>query len=82
MPEKSEKISDSVIVVGGNHATCDPSYFNREEIDYIVIGVGKKSFSELISRIQKGERGDGDSRHCKNISRLFPFLPAEKLRRG
>jgi hopanoid C-3 methylase len=48
---------DCVIVVGGNHATCDPSYFNREEIDYIAIGVGKKSFSELISRIQKGESG-------------------------
>ena len=54
---KIREISDSIIVVGGNHATCDPSYFNREEIDYIVIGVGKKSFSELISRIQKGERG-------------------------
>ena len=54
---KIRKISDSIIVVGGNHATCDPSYFNREEIDYIVIGVGKKSFSELINCIQKGERG-------------------------
>ncbi|MDP1991442.1 MAG: radical SAM protein [Syntrophales bacterium] len=48
---------DCVIVVGGNHATCDPSYFNREEIDYIVIGVGKKSFSELIGHLEKGERG-------------------------
>ncbi len=54
---KIRKISDSVIVVGGNHATCDPSYFNREEIDYVVIGVGKKSFSELINRLQKGELG-------------------------
>jgi hopanoid C-3 methylase len=52
---KIRKSSNSIIVVGGNHATCDPSYFNREEIDYIVIGVGKKSFSELISRLQKGE---------------------------
>ena len=59
MPGKSGKISDSIIVVGGNHATCDPSYFNRNEIDYIVIGVGKKSFSELISRIQKGSCGKG-----------------------
>ena len=48
---------DCVIVVGGNHATCDPSYFNRDEIDYVVIGVGKKSFSELIGRLEKGERG-------------------------
>ena len=46
-----------IIAVGGNHATCDPSYFNREELDYIVIGVGKKSFSQLIGRLEKGERG-------------------------
>jgi hopanoid C-3 methylase len=49
--------SDSILVVGGNHATCDPSYFNRNEIDYIVVGVGKKSFCELIDHIQKGDRG-------------------------
>jgi len=47
----------AVIVVGGNHATCDPSFFNREEIDYIVVGVGKKSFSELIHQLQKGGNG-------------------------
>jgi radical SAM superfamily enzyme YgiQ (UPF0313 family) len=46
-----------VMVVGGNHATCDPSFFNRKEIDYIVIGIGKKSFSELINHLQKGEGG-------------------------
>ncbi len=45
----------TVIVVGGNHATCDPSYYNRKEIDYIVIGIGKKSFSELISHLQNGD---------------------------
>jgi len=44
-----------VIVVGGNHATCDPSYYNREEIDYIVIGIGKKSFRELINKLQEGD---------------------------
>jgi len=51
------KENHSVIVVGGNHATCDPSYFNRKEIDYIVIGIGKKSFSELISHIHNGDGG-------------------------
>jgi len=54
---KIREENNCVMVVGGNHATCDPSYFNREEIDYVVIGVGKKSFSELISHIQKGDRG-------------------------
>ena len=54
---KIREVGDAVTVVGGNHATCDPSYFNRQEIDYVVIGVGKKSFSELIRHIQKGDRG-------------------------
>jgi len=47
----------AVITVGGNHATCDPSYFNKREIDYIVIGIGKKSFSELIGHLQNGDNG-------------------------
>ncbi len=53
---KIREATDCVIVVGGNHASCDPSYFNRDEIDYIVIGVGKQSFGELIGRLQEGDR--------------------------
>jgi len=53
---KIRKETHSVIVVGGNHATCDPSYFNREEIDFIVMGIGKRSFSELINHLQNGDR--------------------------
>ena len=52
---KIREKSHPVVVVGGNHATCDPSYFNREEIDFIVIGIGKRSFSELINHLQKGD---------------------------
>jgi radical SAM superfamily enzyme YgiQ (UPF0313 family) len=51
---KIREENNCVIVVGGNHATCDPSYYNREEIDYIVIGIGKKSFHELINNLQNG----------------------------
>lgn len=54
---KIREVGDAITVVGGNHATCDPSHFNRQEIDYVVIGVGKKSFGELIRHIQKGDRG-------------------------
>jgi radical SAM superfamily enzyme YgiQ (UPF0313 family) len=53
---KIRETTDCLIVVGGNHASCDPSYFNRTEIDYVVIGVGKKSFNELIGYLQKGDR--------------------------
>lgn len=51
---KIKKENNCVIVVGGNHATCDPSYYNREEIDYIIIGIGKKSFRDLIDNLQNG----------------------------
>lgn len=50
---------NSVIVVGGNHATYDPDYFNRVEFDYIAIGLGKKSFNELINNLACGEDGQG-----------------------
>ena len=48
-----------VVVVGGHHASCDPSFFNREEIDYVAAGLGKKSFRELIDAIQAGTVADG-----------------------
>ena len=51
----------AVIVIGGNHATYDPDYFNRAEFDYIVIGLGKRSFRDLIDRLAQGKAGDGIS---------------------
>ncbi len=45
------------VVVGGSHTVCDPSYYNRDEIDYVVIGMGKKSFRELITALQAGDTG-------------------------
>ena len=41
----------AVVVVWGNHATLDPSFFNRPEIDYVVIGLGKRCFSDLVERL-------------------------------
>lgn len=48
----------TIIVIGGNHATYDPDYFNRPEFDYIAIGLGKKSFSELINNLAEGRKGE------------------------
>ena len=41
------------IVVGGHHASCDPAYFNKDEIDYIVVGLGKLSFRQLVNHLEK-----------------------------
>ena len=44
----------AVIAVGGIHAGNDPEFFNREEIDYIVTGLGKRSFSLLAASLEVG----------------------------
>lgn len=40
------------VVVGGIHASNDPAFFNHESVDFIVVGVGKKIFAELIALLE------------------------------
>ena len=54
----AKKLSNATLVVGGSHASNDPIFFNREEIDYIVMGLGKLSFRELLSAMESGNRTD------------------------
>ncbi len=42
---------DALVVVGGHHASCDPMFFNHAAVDYIVVGLGKLSFRELVDAI-------------------------------
>ncbi len=44
-----------VLVVGGSHATYNPNDFNRAGFDYIVTGLGKKSFAGLIAMLAAGD---------------------------
>lgn len=44
----------AVVAVGGVHASCDPAFFNRPGIDYVIAGLGKASFAELVSAIAAG----------------------------
>ncbi len=44
----------ATVVVGGVHASNDPEFFNRAEIDYIVIGLGKQSLKELVETLETG----------------------------
>ncbi len=50
---------NALIVVGGNAATYHPESFNRPEFDYVVSGLGKKSFSQLMDRVASGEEAHG-----------------------
>ena len=49
----------AVVVVGGIHASSDPSFFNRPEIDYVIVGLGKASFAELAAAIEAGTTTGG-----------------------
>ncbi|MCU0614230.1 MAG: B12-binding domain-containing radical SAM protein [Desulfobacterales bacterium] len=48
-----KKQSNAVIVVGGHHASCDPEFFNKKEIDFIISGLGKLSFRKLVDALEK-----------------------------
>mgnify|MGYP001302717194 CR=1 FL=1 len=45
--------------MGGHHATCDPSFFNRSCIDFIVTGLAKKSFRELVDSLEQKKAAAG-----------------------
>jgi radical SAM superfamily enzyme YgiQ (UPF0313 family) len=73
-----KKQSRAVVVVGGHHASCDPAFFNRDGIDYIVVGLGKLSFRELVEAL--------DSRHpasgIPGIAKTDPGRPLSYVRRA
>jgi len=75
---KIKSQSHSIVVVGGNHATYDPDYFNRPEFDYIALGLGKKSFSELINHLADGRKGED----IAGIARTSPGKPLQYVKRN
>lgn len=44
-----------IVVVGGIHASNDPEFFNHAAVDYIVVGIGKKTFADLVSFLEREE---------------------------
>lgn len=52
---KIKAACSAVVVVGGHHASCDPSFFKHPQIDYVVVGLGKLSFRQLVDAIEHGE---------------------------
>jgi len=52
-----KSISQIPVIVGGHHATCCPGIIEENpEIDGICIGEGDNALSELLDRIDKGEK--------------------------
>lgn len=46
------RLPSTCLVVGGIHASNAPEFFNRPDVDYIVCGLGKKSFAELVGQLE------------------------------
>ena len=44
-----------IVVVGGVHASNDPEFFNHPAVDFVVVGLGKKVFADLLSCLEKNE---------------------------
>jgi hopanoid C-3 methylase len=46
----------TLVVVGGHHASCDPGFFSKPFVDYVVTGLGKLSFRQLIDALEVGQK--------------------------
>ena len=75
--EKVKALTDATVVVGGIHASIQPDFFNRPEIDYIVVGLGKASFRELVDVLA----ADGSAVHIPGVIRTNPSGPLTWLPR-
>lgn len=64
---------DSIVILGGVHATVAIEELGKiDQIDYIIIGEGEISFSQLLSKI---EEGSSEQRIIKGISPDINSLP-------
>ena len=57
LAKKMKTLANPTVVVGGIHASNDPHFFNQECIDYIVVGLGKKIFYEIVTLLNSGIAG-------------------------
>ncbi|MFT5729602.1 MAG: radical SAM superfamily enzyme YgiQ (UPF0313 family) [Desulforhopalus sp.] len=63
------------VVVGGIHASNDPDFFNHESVDFIIVGIGKKIFAELIHLLELENPDD------ITLSGLIRTNPGHKIQR-
>ncbi len=52
LAQQVRESGNAQIVVGGTHASATPDFFNIPEFDWIVVGLGKQSFAELITALE------------------------------
>ena len=47
--------SGAPVAVGGVHASLDPAFFNVTDVDFVVVGLAKRSFREMVTALEAGE---------------------------
>jgi len=67
-----ELLPSTCVVVGGVHASCDPVFFNRDCVDWIIIGLGVQSMPELVAQIE--------SKKLQSIPGVCRSTPGQQLR--
>ena len=71
------RVKDScraTVVVGGIHASNDPAFFNQAAVDYIVVGIGKKVFADLVCALESGK-------DTSALPGVIPTRPGSQLER-
>jgi radical SAM superfamily enzyme YgiQ (UPF0313 family) len=63
------------VVVGGHHASCDPHFFRQPCVDFIIVGLGKLSFRELVDALEEGRPVRVPGIYCNNGSSQGTFEP-------
>jgi radical SAM superfamily enzyme YgiQ (UPF0313 family) len=66
---------DAWVVVGGHHASCDPTFFSRLYVDYVVTGLGKLTFRQLIDALDAEKEVDIDGILNIRDGKPQPFRP-------
>lgn len=63
--------SKALVVVGGHHVSCDPEFFNKKEIDFIIPGLGKLSFRKLVDALEQKK----SPQNIEGIAKTNPSKP-------
>ncbi|OGQ94379.1 MAG: B12-binding domain-containing radical SAM protein [Deltaproteobacteria bacterium RIFOXYD12_FULL_57_12] len=64
----------ATVVIGGIHASNDPAFFNHAAVDYIVVGIGKKVFADLVRALES----DTDTSDLPGVIRTRPGRQLER----
>lgn len=52
LARETKENANARVAVGGVHASLDPEFFNVQGIDFVVMGLGKQSFRELVISLE------------------------------